>query len=150
MKNGILLILVLISGVAYGQMTVEDMSPNIGFVIVYSTENFEAAKKIAINAADQLNDSLVVLDKESDFDKQYKCGCGEMHDRMPRGRYDDGTYISVERGDDRHGFTNGIYLVVVGSGYNNKGQLSQRLEKAKKIYPDSYLKSIPVYHGCMH
>ena len=132
------------------QLSIEDQMAKVGIIIIYSTKDFEVAKEVAGTAAELMSDSLNVLATASDFDKPVKCGCGMDHQRMPRGRYDDGGYISIERGSDRPEFTNGYYLVIAGSGHNSSGELDNRLEYAKGFYPDAYMKSIEVYMGCMH
>ena len=136
--------------IGYAQLSIEDQMAKVGIIIIYSTKEFEVAKEVAVTAAELMSDSLNVLAMASDFDEPVKCGCGMDHQRRPRGQYDDGDYISVERGSDRPEFTNGYYLVIAGSGHNSSGELDNRLEYAKGFYPDAYIKSIKVYMGCMH
>ena len=65
---------------------------------------------------------------------------------IPRGRYDNGVYISVEYSDAYKGFAKGYYIVMVASGEVDKSLLKQ----IRTIVPDAYIKKSAVYMGCMH
>lgn len=67
---------------------------------------------------------------------------------VARGRWDTGTYISVEHTSAIEGFTPGLYVVIVATG--EAKDLKSVLTTVKATVPDAYLKSAPVYMGCMH
>lgn len=67
---------------------------------------------------------------------------------VPRGRWDAGSYLSVEYSDAVEGFTKGLYVVIAASG--EKKDLEPVLQKVKTAVPDAYIKSARVYVGCMH
>ena len=62
-----------------------------------------------------------------------------------RGRFNDGSYISIEYTDKYEGFSKGYYIVIASSGA--KGSLKHELKKIKKKYPDAYIKTSKIYIG---
>ncbi|MCB9673219.1 MAG: hypothetical protein H6736_11625 [Alphaproteobacteria bacterium] len=67
---------------------------------------------------------------------------------VPRGRWDGGTYLSVEHTSSIEGFTQGLYVVIAASG--TREEVTEPLAVVKKAVPDAYVKSARVYIGCMH
>ncbi len=65
---------------------------------------------------------------------------------IPRGRYDDGIYISVEYSDAYRGFSKGYYIVVVASGDIDK----RLIERIRHYVADAYVKKSYAYMGCIH
>lgn len=65
-----------------------------------------------------------------------------------RGRWDEGTYITIEYSSAIQGFTPGLYVVIAASG--TKDALKPTLQTVKKFVPDAYMKTSSVYIGCMH
>jgi len=65
---------------------------------------------------------------------------------VPRGRYDDGNYLSIESSSNYAGFTKGYFIVVASTGkVDNTFFL-----KIKHLIPDAYIKKSWVYMGCIH
>ncbi len=133
------------------------------FLIIQSTKDYsaalftvkEASKKLGI----KINLKYLVPDKDSliglslskaekdsikaspfDYDTVY----------VPRGRWDDGIYISIEYSNRYDNFSKGYYLVMVGSGFKKDPQVAKTLKKVKTKYPDAYIKRSKVYICCMH
>lgn len=69
---------------------------------------------------------------------------------VPRGREDDGVYVSVEHSDSYEGFGPGLYLVVVASGPSDSREVATALRRARSHYPGAYARTAPVYIGCLH
>ncbi len=68
---------------------------------------------------------------------------------VPRGRYDDGIYFTIESSDWFDGFSKGYFMVIAGSS-SNSDELKSALNKLKPLYPDAYIKNSKVYMGCIH
>lgn len=66
---------------------------------------------------------------------------------VARGRWDSGTYISVEHTSAIQGFTPGLYVVIASTGTNK--EIAPALKHVQKFIPDAYSKSTKVYIGCM-
>jgi|AntRauTorckE5430_2_1112549.scaffolds.fasta_scaffold05945_2 hypothetical protein len=122
------------------------------YLILQSTTSYSAAMFTAKQASKQLGAALNLRGYIFDFKEGLKdttaCGCGEIHGYVPRGRFDDGNYVSIEHSDAFTEFTNGYYIVVAGSG--KRSTLKPLLAKAKQFYGDAYVKDAEVYIGCMH
>jgi len=125
-----------------------------GFVIVHSTKDYNAALQTVHEASQKLNTEIDLRGyypgEESGLKTDFVCGCGEAHGYVARGRWDDGTYISIEYSDRYQGFAKGYYIVVLASGEKTSEILTETLAKAKKHYSDAYIKHTSVYIGCMH
>ncbi len=65
---------------------------------------------------------------------------------VPRGRYDDGIYISIEYSNSYENFKDGYYIVIAASGDDVK----EYLKPVKEVVKDAYVKSSKVYIGCLH
>lgn len=130
-----------------GSMTVMN-----SYVIIQSTKSYSAAMFTAKEASTKLDQKLNLRGYVFDFKKGLKdtsiCGCGEVHDYIPRGRYDDGTYVSIEHTNSFKEFTDGYYIVVTASG--KRKSLKPLLFAAQVHYTDAYIKNATVYIGCMH
>ncbi len=128
------------------------------FIIIASTKSLEEAYDIARKAEHKtgfkFQDSRVEVDtvnggltfppdtcKTSGFD--YPC-------YVPRGRYDDGIYFSIESSNNYDGFTKDFYIIIAGSGSNENDELKTTLTKIKRYYPDCYIKKSKIYMGCIH
>lgn len=85
----------------------------------------------------------LTLDRQTCEDQQWGYPC-----YVPRGRWDGGTYLSIEYSSAVQGFTKDLYVVIAASG--TKEELAPVLSKVRKVVPDAYVKSAPVYMGCMH
>lgn len=122
------------------------------YLILQSTTSYSAAMFTAKQASKQLGATLNLRGYIFDFKEGLKdttaCGCGEIHGYVPRGRFDDGNYVSIEHSDAFTEFTNGYYIVVAGSG--KRSTLKPLLAKAKQFYGDAYVKDAEVYISCMH
>lgn len=134
----------------------QEDSPYIkkAFVIVQSTKDYTAAKLTAQKAAKGLSQKLDLreLKPNKETGLTFSNSICENEGGYPcyiaRGRYDDGSYVSIEWSDAFDKFTEGFYIVIVYSG--NKEEANTVLQKAKKIFKDAYYKQAQVYVGCMH
>lgn len=125
-----------------------------GFAIIYSTKDYNAALEIAIDANEKLGIDLDLRGYYKNEDGGLKtdsiCGCGQLHEYVARGRWDDGIYISIEFSDRYEGFEKGYYVVMTVSAPTDGDDLDQMVSKAKEYYSDAYVKNTSVFIGCMH
>ncbi|MFK8038316.1 MAG: hypothetical protein AB8B74_08510 [Crocinitomicaceae bacterium] len=130
----------------------DDMTVTKSFLIVKSTKSYQSALKTANSVSEKFKYQLKlngnIEDKENGLTSLDTCDCGEQHGYVPRGRYDDGIYVSIEYSSYFEGFSPGYYIVVVASGANNK--LISTLNQVVLEYDDAYIKTALVYMGCMH
>lgn len=131
-----------------------DLDIEKGFAIIHSTKDYNAALKTVKEASKKLDIKIDLrgyyADGEGGLVTDVVCGCGLDHDTYnPRGRFDDGAYISIEKSRYR-GFTEGYYIVVVASGNKGDKVLTETLKTAKKHYPDAYIKNTTIWYGCSH
>ena len=129
------------------------------FLIITSTKDYQSALRSAQKAAKALdikldlrgliktNDSLVGLSLPSDTCMKYS---EDSVCYIARGRWDDGTYISIEYSNAYEAFAKGYYIVVVGSADNKNAELKSTLKKVKIKYRSAYIKTSKVYMCCMH
>ena len=149
----LLLTLILLSNIFYGQETLVKKQ----FLIAGSTKDYSNALKIAESIADDLKLKLDLrgLYYDESFGLTFKKSvCEEDGGNFPcyqaRGRYDNGSYISIEMSDSYQGFSKGYYIVIIASYSDNKEEIEALLKNTKEYIPDAYIKSSNVYVGCMH
>lgn len=135
------------SSIAQGDVFVDK-----SFLIIQSGKNYQRALKKAQLACNKLGIPLDLrgchADKEYGLASVETCDCGENHGYIPRGRGDDGNYISIEYSSAFKSFSSGYYIVVVSSG--EKANVQAELANVQKHYKAAYVKTSPVYVGCMH
>ena len=68
----------------------------------------------------------------------------------PRGRYDDGKYISIEYSSGYDEWKPKQFLVMVWSGNALDPERKKILNDVKKIFTSVELRSANIYMGCMH
>ncbi len=128
------------------------MMVNNSYLILQSTKSYSAAMHTAKQAGEKLGLSIDYRGYVFDFKEGLKdtatCGCGEIHGYIPRGRFDDGNYISIEHTKSFTELTDGYYIVVAASGDRNT--IKPLLPEAKEFLADAYLKDAEVYIGCLH
>lgn len=143
------LLLVLSSGIGAQD---ENTFASKGFTIVLATKNYDRALKLAKEASKSLELEFKSRGnspaKQGGLTSDEVCSCGIKHGYVPRGRYDDGEYVSIEYSNNYESFRNGYYIVMVCSG--DPEELVQQLPKIKEHYHDAYIKNDKVYLGCMH
>ena len=143
------------------EVTDEEPDPMVpvGFVIIKSTTSYDEALRTVreANAKSGIPINLrgVVLDPQ--YGLMFSKGLDDPTDPLyaypwylPRGRYDDGVYLSVELSASYPGFWPGFYVVIAASGEPDSNLLKQTLSKVKPYYRDAYMKVAKIYHGCMH
>lgn len=123
------------------------------FLIVKSTKSYLEAKQLAEKLSQRLNIKLDLRNlqyHEKNFltMPQKDCKSEEIDYPfyVPRGRYDDGIYISIEHSDNYENFKDGYYIVIAASGEDVK----EYLKPVKEVIKDAYVKSSKVYMGCLH
>ena len=128
-----------------------------GFVIVRSTTSYAEARAFAKRAAATLRVPLDLRDLTYDarhgmtFSREAcEASSWEYPCFSPRGRWDDGVYVSVEPSDAYATFRPGLFVVVVASGAARSNDLAFGAGKARAAFPDAYVKDADVYQGCMH
>jgi hypothetical protein len=137
-----------------------DRDPDVvrkSFVILKSTPSYAEARALAAEAAERLAIRMDLRDLAPDgevgltFPKQ-SCDdeFGEYPCYVPRGRWDDGVYISIEHSSSYEGFEEGLYVVMLASGSPRDRAIGAAVRRAKGQFPDVSVKTAPVYLGCIH
>lgn len=137
-----------------------DRDPDIvrkSFVIIKSTPSYAEARALAVAAAERLAIRIDLRDLAPDASVGLtfsRAACtdefGQFPCYVPRGRWDDGVYLSVEHSSSYEGFEEGMYLVILASGSPRDRAIGAALRRAKGPYPDVLVKTAPVYIGCIH
>jgi hypothetical protein len=128
------------------------------FVILKSSTDYKEALLTAQKASKSLNmklDLRGLTENKAEgltFDKKF---CEDENGfpfpcYVPRGRYDDGDFISIEYSSAYQGFTKGYYIVVASSHLKNAKEISSILKLVRNQYKDAYVKTSKVYMGCIH
>lgn len=127
------------------------------FVILKATRSYDDARAVAAAAAERLAIRLDLRELAPDvtvgltFSKE-SCDSefGEYPCYVPRGRFDDGVYISIEHSSSYEGFEEGLYVVMLASGSPRNRAIDAAVRRAKSQFPDVVVKTAPVYLGCIH
>jgi hypothetical protein len=137
-----------------------DHDPDVvrkSFVILKATPSYAEARALAAAAAERLAIRLDLRDLVPDGAvgltfSQDACAneFGEFPCYVPRGRWDDGVYVSVEHSSSYVGFEEGLYIVVLASGSPRDRTIGAAVRRAKGQYPEVLVKTAPVYLGCIH
>jgi hypothetical protein len=137
-----------------------DRDPDVvrkSFVILKSTPSYAEARALAADAAERLAIRLDLRDLTPDADvgltfSQDACNneFGAFPCYVPRGRWDDGVYVSIEHSSSYEGFEEGLYIVVLASGSPRDRGIGAALRRARSEYPAASVKTAPVYLGCIH
>jgi hypothetical protein len=127
------------------------------FVILKSSASFEEATQSAAKAASKLGVELNLrglspnLRTGLTFSKQECIRSGVPYPcYVPRGRGDDGAYLSVEWSSEYAILARGLYVVMIASGVPGSSKTRRILEVARSVYPDAYAKRMKVYVGSLH
>ncbi len=67
---------------------------------------------------------------------------------VPRGRWDDGVYVSVEPTDGYRGMQPGYFIVVVASGLEEEIVEARQVLAGHRI--STFVKGAPIWMGCIH
>jgi len=154
MKNILLACILLLSTPLWAE-TVNDNIPMIKkqFLIIKATKSYQEAKQVAEKLSQRLNIKLDLRNlqyHEKNFltmpQKDCKANEADYPCYVPRGRYDDGIYISIEHSNSYENFKDGYYIVIAASGDDAK----EYLKPVKEVVKDAYVKSSKVYMGCLH
>ena len=137
-----------------------DRDPEIvrkAFVILKATPSYAEARGVAMSAAERLAIRLdlreLVPDHEMGLtfsEEACKNEFGEFPCYVPRGRWDDGVYISVEHSSSYEGLEEGRYIVVLASGAPRDRSIGAAVRRARDSFPDVTVRTAPVYLGCIH
>jgi len=127
------------------------------FVILKATHSYAEARALAAGAAERLAIRLDLRDLTPDRDvgltfseDACKNEFGEYPCYVPRGRWDDGVYLSIEHSSSYEGFEEGLYMVMLASGTPRDRAIGAAVRRAKGAYPEVVVKTAPVYLGCIH
>lgn len=127
------------------------------FVITKSTPNYEEARRAATEAARRLRVPLKLRDLAPDGNGRLtfpKKLCEENGWDAPcyvaRGRFDDGSYVSIEHSSGYPEFKQNLFIVVVASGPKGSDTTRRAERAAKSVFPDAYARIAMVYMGCIH
>ncbi len=162
MKLQILILSVAIAISSVGQLFAQDdteysQTEKKGFVIVAAGKNYNAIIKQAQSVSEKLNYKLDLRDliQNDSIGLSFPKDSCEEHGfeypaYIPRGRWDDGKYVSVEYTDAYTGFTPGYYIIVAASYSKDNAELKKALNFVKPYYKTAYIKYADVYMGCLH
>lgn len=125
------------------------------FLILKSTRDYDEALAGAREASKRLNLKLdlrgLAPHKETGLTfSREECAKDPLYpypSHLPRGRFDDGEYVSVEFSSGYQGFAEGYYLVMAASGETVPAALRAA---ATRAFPGTCVKQASVYMGCMH
>ena len=127
------------------------------FVIIKATHDYAEARALAAAAAERLAIRLDLRELAPDGEvgltfpeDACKNEFGEFPCYVPRGRWDDGVYLSIEHSSSYEGFEEGLYMVMLASGAPRDRAIGAAVRRAKSSYPDVVVKTAPVYLGCIH
>jgi hypothetical protein len=137
-----------------------DQYKKVTFVIAASEKSYSQAVLKAATLAEQ--SGIVFTSNGVNFDSKHKDDNGgltypkadcenngwDYPCYVSRGRWDEGSYITVEYSSAIQGFTPGLYVVIAASG--PKDTLVPYFNTVKHFVPDAYMKTSSVYVGCMH
>lgn len=137
--------------------TIDDYMVPKGVLILQSTRSYSAALKTAREAARALGYELQLRGLKPNRQEGLTYSPAECDSNgwewpcyVARGRYDDGSFVSIERSDAYEGFSKGYYIVVAATGEPGSPEMKAALDKAKQRYKTAYVKTTKVYMGCMH
>jgi len=127
------------------------------FVIVKSTPSFKEATETAAKVAAELGIALNLRGLSPNL----RTGLTSSKDEcvrnglfypcyVPRGRFDDGTYVSVEWSSQYEVFERALYVVMIASHAPGSKETSRALAAARRFYRAAYAKRVRIYVGCMH
>lgn len=127
------------------------------FVVIKATHDYAEARALAAAAAEKLAIRLDLRDLAPDQEvgltfpeDACKNEFGAFPCYVPRGRWDDGVYLSIEHSSSYEGFEEGLYMVVLASGAPRDRTIGAAVRRAKSAYPEVVVKTAPVYLGCIH
>lgn len=127
------------------------------FLIVKSTSSFDEAKRVAEIAATTLGIPLDLRGLSPNKDTGLSFSADECRRDgldypcyVERGRYDDGTYVSIEWSSAYRDSPPELYLVIVASDVAGSMETDRMLDTARRSYPGAYAQRTKVYMGCIH
>jgi hypothetical protein len=161
MLSGLVLVgLLAASAHGHEEATPVDVDPELvakSFVVLKSTPSYAEARAFASTAAETLAIRMDLRELSPDHtagltfpEDDCRQEFGEFPCYVPRGRYDDGVYISIEHSSSYSGWAEGLYVVVLASGSPRDRSVRAALRRARASYPDAVMKMAPVYLGCIH
>lgn len=142
--------------------SVEEQTATKAFVIAGSYKEYGDALKKAQLAAEKMGYPLKLnglsphpktgLTHTKEFCEAEEGGISEEYPcYWPRGRWDDGKYVSIEYSSAFTHFSPNYYIVVVANDNIDSPDIRDALKLAKsKGFKDAYAKTDKVYLGCMH
>ncbi len=159
MKNFYVITLLILSFFISEELFYEDFNYYVDtdFIIVFSSKKYNETFEKALEISKKLNYPINFRNLEFNKDIGLSYTKASLEDENsggiigtypwydPRGRFNDGSYISIEYTNKYEGFSKGYYIVIASSGA--KGSLKHELKKIKKKYPDAYIKTSKIYIG---
>ena len=130
---------------------------DVAFVVVGVSEDYAEASRVAERAARELGVVLDLRGLVNDPEYGLTLRAEECTDPLypfpfylPRGRFDAGEYVSIERSDGYSALRAGYFVVIAASGAPRSAEMTAALAKARRVVPDAYEFREKVYVGCMH
>lgn len=138
-----------------------DINPmiDVGFLVIRSTADYDEALRVVRQASSAFDIPIdlrsLIYDPahgltrpRSDCDLVDSWGGYPCY--LPRGRYDEGRYLSIERSDAYKSFKPGYFVVIAASCKPGSTEIEQTRQAVRNGFPDAYVKTDKVYFGCMH
>jgi len=127
------------------------------FIILPAVASYAEARKVAGNAARRLGLKLDLRGARPDgrggltFSRaDCKANDWEHPCYVPRGRDDDGAYVSVDEASRFFDAEADGYLVILGSGPKDDPSLRALAAKARSLFPTAEIRTDDVWQGCIH
>jgi hypothetical protein len=127
------------------------------FVIVASTTSHSEAVKVAALAAQEFDWKVDLrgLSEDRTIGLTYSRAVCEENSwdfpcYLPRGRFDDGVWVSVEYSSAYEGFPPGLYIVVAAGGEVANPAVPDTLDRVRERFPRALVQRATVYLGCLH
>ncbi len=143
----------------WGSEPVEEFSDvqDVAFVVVGTARDYQLATRVADRAASTLGVPLdlrgLVFDPAYGLTLPAEACTDPLYPYpfyLPRGRWDEGAYVSIEQSDGYDALRPGYFVVIAASGMPRSDKIEAALANARRSYPDAYVFREKVYFGCMH
>jgi hypothetical protein len=139
-----------------------DINPmiDVGFLVIRSTPDYDEALRVVRQASSSFEIPVdlrgLIYDPAHGLTRP-RSDC-ELVDAwggwypcyLPRGRYDEGRYLSIDRSDAYKSFQPGYFVVIAASGEPGSREIEQTRQTVLNRFPDAYVRTDKVYFGCMH
>lgn len=162
-SSGVLLFAVFLP-VAGGSAAAQDLEPpedflpkeEKAFAIVASTPDYEEAVRSGAQAAQEFD---WTVDRRGLFEdraigrtwarEECEENSWDFPCYVPRGRFDDGVWVSIEYSSAYEGFSPGLYIVVAASGAITDPDIPATLARVRERFPGAFVRALrSIWDAC--